>query len=120
MAVGAGYVFAGLGLSILVNRLMVVVFLYETRWHPICTISAMFSTSIRAVSYRVRLERILVDYELNGAHLEWSEPSTDLGRLTLKMKVARVHLYDLLVTSRCAGGSLHVQERLTRNATPSS
>src|SRR5277367_3716319 len=34
MTVGAGYGLAGLVLSILVNRVLVGFFLYETRWHP--------------------------------------------------------------------------------------
>src|ERR1700732_3537678 len=34
MAVGPGYAIAGLALSILVNRLLVGFFLYETHWHP--------------------------------------------------------------------------------------
>ena len=100
MAVGAGYVFAGLGLSLLVNRLMVGIFLYETRWHPdlhdVCVILEYASESGLT---RIRLERILVDYERTGTELEWAEPlaqSAGLGRVTLRMRLARVHLYELL------------------------
>jgi len=97
MAIGAGYVLAALGLSFLVNRLMVLIFLYETRWHPdlhdICVILEYLPKS--GIT-RVRLERVLVDYELTGTEAHWSEPSSETGRLTLRMKLARVHLYELL------------------------
>ncbi len=100
MVVGAGYVVAGLGLSLLINRLMVGVFLYETRWHPdLHDVCVVFEYELRGGLTRVRLERILVDYELVGAETEWTEPSppaAETGRLTLKMKLARVHLYELL------------------------
>jgi putative Mg2+ transporter-C (MgtC) family protein len=97
MAVGAGYVLAGLGLSILVNRFMVVIFLYETRWHPdLHAIDYTLEFDSHAGLTRIRLERVLVDYELTGASLSWSEPSAGTGRLRLQMKPARVHLYELL------------------------
>jgi hypothetical protein len=84
-------------LSFLVNRLMVGIFLYETRWHPdLHDICVVLEYAPQSGLTRVRLERILVDYELTGAGLEWSEPSAETGRLTLRMKLARVHLYELL------------------------
>ena len=97
MAVGAGYVMAGLALSILVNRLMVAIFLYETRWHPdLHDISVVLEYAPNGGLTRIRLERILIDYELTGVIADWAEPSAEIGRLTLKMKLARVHLYELL------------------------
>ncbi len=97
MAVGAGYALGGLALSILVNRLMVGIFLYETRWHPdLHDISYVLEYDPKGGITRIRLERILVDYELTGALLEWTEPSAELHRLGLKMKLPRVHLYELL------------------------
>ncbi len=98
MVVGAGYIFAGLGLSLLVNRIMVVFFLYETRWHPdlhdICVVLEFVPNGGLT---RVRLERILIDYNLVGAQAEWSEPPDDgIGRLTLRMRLARVHFFELL------------------------
>jgi len=97
MAVGAGYVFAGLGLSILVNRLMVVIFLYETRWHPdLHDIRVVLEYAPKSGLTKIRLERILIDYELTGVDAEWAEPSVETGRLTLRMRLARVHLYELL------------------------
>jgi putative Mg2+ transporter-C (MgtC) family protein len=97
MAVGAGYVFAGLALSILVNRLMVLLFLFDTRWHPdLHDICVTLEYAAERGLTRIRLERILVDYGLTGPKAQWSEPSPETGRLTLRMKLARIHLYELL------------------------
>ena len=97
MAVGAGYAIAGLGLSILVSLLLTGFFFYETRWHPDLRhawVTLEFYS--KGGVTRIRLERILVDYNLAGASAEWSELSGDVGRLTLSAKLARVHLYELL------------------------
>jgi len=97
MAVGAGYVVAALGLSILVNRLMVGIFLFETRWHPdLHDVCVVLEYAPERGFTRIRLERVLVDYELTGTEARWSELSAETGRLTLSMKLARVHLYELL------------------------
>jgi putative Mg2+ transporter-C (MgtC) family protein len=97
MVVGAGYLFAGLGLSVLVNRFLVVVFLYETRWHPdLHHVSVVLEYESRGGLTRIRLERILIDYELTGAKVEWLEKSADTGRLLLAMKLARLHFTELL------------------------
>ncbi len=97
MAVGSGYALAAVGLSLLVNRLMVVIFLYETQWHPdlhqVCVIVDYSSNNGLT---RTRLDRILIDYELSGTLADWSEPTAEAGQLTLRMKMARVHLYELL------------------------
>ena len=97
MAVGAGYVVAGLGLSLLVNRLMVGIFLYETRWHPdLHDIRFVLEYALQGGITRIRMERILVDFELNSMGTEWSEPSDETGRLTLRVRMARVQLHELL------------------------
>jgi putative Mg2+ transporter-C (MgtC) family protein len=97
MVVGAGYVLAGLGLSILVNRLMVLIFLYETRWHPdLHHVHVVLEYDPKSGLTRIRLERILIDYELTGAKVEWSKPSDETGSMSLRMKLARVHFYELL------------------------
>ncbi len=97
MTVGAGYVVAGLGLSLLVNRLLVAIFLYETRWHPdLRHVRVSIEYAPRGGLTRVRLERILVDFSLVEAAEEWSEPSGETARLTLTVKLAQVHLYELL------------------------
>jgi putative Mg2+ transporter-C (MgtC) family protein len=96
MVVGAGYVLSGLGLSLLVNRLMVGIFLYETQWHPDLHHVCVFLEFVpHGGLTRIRIERILADYDL-GTSVEWSEPSANTGRLKLTTKLARVHLYELL------------------------
>jgi putative Mg2+ transporter-C (MgtC) family protein len=97
MAVGAGYIMAGLALSILVNRLLVGIFLYETRWHPeLHDVRVQLEYFPKGGLTRIRLERILIDYESSGVTAEWVDPSAEIGCLTLKMKLARVHLFELL------------------------
>lgn len=97
MAVGAGYGIAGLGLSILVNLLLTGFFFYETRWHPdLHQVWVTLEFYSKGGITRIRLERILVDYNLAGASAEWSELSNDVSCLTLSAKLARVHLYELL------------------------
>ncbi len=97
MTVGAGYVFAGLGLSLLVNRLMVAIFLYETRFHPdLHDITYTVEFGNNGGFTRIRLERVLVDYELTGEQIDWEEYAGETNRVTLKMKMARIHLYELL------------------------
>ena len=97
MAVGAEYAIPGLILSILVNRLLVGFFLYETHWHPdlqhaLVELQYVPKNGIT----RVRLERVLADYDLVGASAEWTGCDGDLCRLTLRARLARVHLYELL------------------------
>ena len=97
MVVGSGYVFAGLGLSLLVNRLMVGIFLYETRWNSeLRHVCVTIEYAPKRGLTQVRLERVLIDYELSGAKAEWLETSSEQGRLTLHMSLGRGHLYELL------------------------
>jgi putative Mg2+ transporter-C (MgtC) family protein len=123
MTAGAGYVFAALGLSILVNRLMVLIFLYETRWHPdLHDIDYVLQFNPHGGLTRIRLERVLVDYELTGAEIGWSEPAPQTGQLRIRMKVARVHLYELLAELADVTDVISIdQERLEKVApTPST
>jgi len=97
MTIGAGYAMAGLALSLLVNRLLVGFFLYETHWHPdLQHTSVILEFTPKNGITRVRLERVLADYDLVGASAEWTDCSGDQCRLTLRAKLARVHLYELL------------------------
>jgi len=97
MVVGAGYIFAGLGLSILVNRFLVVAVLFVTRWNPdLHDVHVVLEYEPRNGLTRVRLERVLIDSQISDAELDWSEPSPENGRLKLTTKLARTHLYELL------------------------
>ena len=97
MAVGAGYAVPALALSILVNRILVFFFFYETRWHPdLQRLYVVLDFLPNAGLTRIRLERILVDYNLSDGTEEWLNPSVDLGRLRFSVKMPRVHLYELL------------------------
>lgn len=97
MVVGAGYVVGGLGLGLLVRLLLVGIFLYETRWHPdLHNNCVVLDFASKGGITRIRLERVLVDYNLAGASTDWSEPSPETGRLILNVRLARLHLYELL------------------------
>jgi putative Mg2+ transporter-C (MgtC) family protein len=97
MAVGAGYALAALVLSILVNRLLVFFFLYETRWHSDLHFSCIALDFLpKSGLTRIRLECVLASYNLDGPSEEWLEPADNLGRLRLRLKLPRVHLYELL------------------------
>jgi putative Mg2+ transporter-C (MgtC) family protein len=97
MVVGAGYVVAGVALSVLVRLLLVAIFLYETRWHPDLQNACVVLDFVpKGGVTRIRLERVLVDYNLAGASTAWSDPSPETGRLVLNVRLARLHLYELL------------------------
>ena len=97
MAVGAGYVVAGLALSLLVNRLMVAIFLFETRWNPhLRSVCIVLDYQPQSGLARIRLERVLVDYDIVDVTAIWSETSEQTGRLTLNLRLAQVHLSELL------------------------
>ena len=99
MAVGAGFALPGLILSIVVDRLLVGIFIYETRWDPDLRDSrTVIEFSPNNGLTRIRLEHILVNYNVAGVAAEWSEPSPSVGRLTLNVRLARVHLCELLTT----------------------
>jgi putative Mg2+ transporter-C (MgtC) family protein len=116
MVVGAGYVFAGLGLSLLVNRFMVVAYLYETQWNPdLHYVHVVLEFDPQKGLTRVRLERILVDFQLADDEHCWSEPADDTGRLTVTAKLARTHLFELLSElAEVPGVRSLVRERVER------
>jgi putative Mg2+ transporter-C (MgtC) family protein len=97
MTVGAGYPIAGMALSILVNRCLVLATLFETRWHPDLH-SARFVVEYapnRGIT-RIRLERVLVDYHQVLVNTEWTPETSDIGRVTLTMRLPRAHMYEML------------------------
>jgi len=97
MVVGAGYPVAGLALSILVDRMLVGIFIYETRGHPdLKNIHATVDFALNKGLTRVRLGRILANYNHAGVKVEWSEPTPETGQLVLHLNLARIHLYELL------------------------
>jgi putative Mg2+ transporter-C (MgtC) family protein len=116
MAVGAGYVLAALGLSILVNRLMVGISLYETHWHPdLHNVGYALDFNPSGGLTRIRLQRVLVDCERFGAQVVWTELAPDKGHVTLRMKMARVHLFELLdELADVPGVTAIIEERLEK------
>jgi putative Mg2+ transporter-C (MgtC) family protein len=113
MAAGAGYGTAAILLSIFVNRLLVGFFVYETQWHPdLQHLSMVLEFASGDGLAGIRLERVLADYNLPGAAVEWTEPQPGRGRLILRVKLARLHLHELLAELADVPGVLSIhQER---------
>ncbi len=99
MLIGAGYPVAGLTMAVTVNRLMKLAELFETRWHPdLHDARFVIEYAPNNGLTRVRLERIFIDYEPVGVVTQWDEggESRATGRVTLKMRLARGHMYEIL------------------------
>lgn len=97
MTVGGGYAVAGIGLSILVNRLMALIFLYNTRWDPdLHHVRVAVEFDPERGLTRVRLERVVADFELGPAEAQWTDVSPSTSRLILSLKLARIHFHELL------------------------
>jgi putative Mg2+ transporter-C (MgtC) family protein len=97
MIAGAGYAGAALGASLLVRVVLVVIGVYET--HVIGGMREMdveldFDPS--AGRTRVRLERVLVDYQVAAAAAVWENIEPDLSRLRLRLHLPHRHLRELL------------------------
>ncbi len=98
MTIGAGYPVAGLALSLTVNGFLKLAGLFETRWHPdLHDARFVIEYAPKNGLTRVRLERIFIDYEPVGVVAKWDDESRAVGRVTLTMRLARGHLYELLV-----------------------
>jgi putative Mg2+ transporter-C (MgtC) family protein len=117
MTVGAGYPIAGLALSLTVNRILKLAGLFETRWHP------DLHDAVFVVEYqpnngltRMKLENIFIDYEPVGVVAKWEEESLTKGRVTLTMRLARGHMYEIMAevseVSGVAGITCERREKL--------
>jgi putative Mg2+ transporter-C (MgtC) family protein len=97
MTIGAGYPIAGLALSVTVNRFLKLAVLFETRWHPdLHDARYVITYAPNNGLTRVRLERIFIDYEPIGVVAAWDEETRGEGRVTVTMRLPRLHMYDLL------------------------
>ena len=96
MTVGGGYAVAGIALSLLVNRLLALIFFYNTRWDPdLHQVRVVVTFDPERGLTRVRLERIVADYEISDSEAQWSDVSS-ASQLTLSVKLARIHYHELL------------------------
>jgi putative Mg2+ transporter-C (MgtC) family protein len=97
MTIAAGYPVAGLALSLTINRFLKLATLFETRWHPDLH-DARFVVEYAPNNglTRVKLERIFIDYEPIGVGAIWEENARATCRVTLTMRLARGHMYELL------------------------
>ena len=97
MTIGAGYPIAGLALSVTVNRFLKLAVLFETRWHPdLHDARYLIEYTPNNGLTRLKLERIFIEYEPVGLVANWDEETRGAGRVTLTMRLPRIHMYDLL------------------------
>jgi len=86
-----------LALSVTVNRFLKLAVLFETRWHPdLHDARYVITYAPNNGLTRVRLERIFIDYEPIGVVAAWDEETRGEGRVTVTMRLPRLHMYDLL------------------------
>ena len=97
MTIGAGYPIAGLALSLTVNRFLKLAGLFETRWHPdLHDARYVIEYAPNNGLTRLKLEQLFIEYEPIGVVANWDEETGSAGRVTLTMRLARIHMYDLL------------------------
>jgi putative Mg2+ transporter-C (MgtC) family protein len=97
MIAGAGYAGAALGTSLLVRLVLVVIKLYETHLvGELRELDMELDFDPSAGRTRVRLERVLVDYDVAAAATEWENNGPDVSRLRLRLHLPRRHLRELL------------------------
>jgi putative Mg2+ transporter-C (MgtC) family protein len=97
MIAGTGYVGGALGLSVLVRVVLSGIRLYETH------IAGERNEVQVEVQYepkegctRVRLERVLVEYQVTAIQSEWLASEGGPDRLILRLRLRRLHLRQLL------------------------
>jgi len=97
MIAGAGYAGAAIGMSLLVRWVLTAISIYEDhlveRRKPVIVTLDFDSNHGRT---RIRLERILIDYRAAAVIAEWGKIEKDQCRLTLKLRLQKLHLRELL------------------------
>jgi len=97
MIAGAGYAGGALGLSLLVRFVLAVVAVYEARLYASrMPVAVALEFAPDSGKTRVHLERILVDYPAAAIAAEWEGGTDGLDRVTLRVRLARHHLHELL------------------------
>ena len=97
LVAGTGYVGGALALSILVRLALPLATLYELHLankEPEVTVTLDFAP-MNGIT-KVRLKRLLADYHIAGSAAEWQEKDASLHRLTLHLRLPRLHLRELL------------------------
>ena len=99
VAVGSGYPLGGLGLSILVRVVLAGVNGLEARaTHKIPAIPAIIDFDPDHGKTRVRLQRIMGDFNIPQTCIQWTPPSEagGLARLSLRLQLPAHHLLEML------------------------
>lgn len=99
VVVGSGYAVAGLGLSVLVRLVMSGVWKLEQHSiNKIPKLPLLIDFDPDFGKTRVRVDSILVNFQVRQAHVEWLPPEAPDGphRLKLTLQMPRFHLVEML------------------------
>jgi putative Mg2+ transporter-C (MgtC) family protein len=97
MTAAAGYAGGALGTSLLVRAVLATVAALELRkFGGASLVVVEIDFEPDRGKTRVRLERVLVDYRVAAASIEWSAPTEQLGCLALHLRLPQLHLRELL------------------------
>lgn len=97
MLAATGYAVGALGASILVRLLLLIVRKFEV--HRLGGLKVMEVELVYTPDggkTRVRIQRMLVDYEGNAIGSEWSALDAQRQQVNLQLRLPRRHLYELL------------------------
>ncbi len=99
VVVGAGYAVAAFGLAVLVRMILTGVYYLElhtlNKIKPLPLVVEFEPDNGKA---RIRIERILVDFHIRPAHIEWAPPSPEgkIDRVMLRLQMPKHHLFEML------------------------
>jgi len=97
MLAGAGYPCAALGVSLLIRFLLLLVRKFEVhRYGGLKAMHVEIDYSPESGKTRVRIERVLVDFEGSAVAARWSAPEGQREQLTLELRLPQHHLRELL------------------------
>ena len=97
MLAGAGYAGGAVGMTMLVRLVLSGVAMYEARlFGDQAPVEVTLDFDPSGGRTRVRLERLLVDYGVAVAAIEWTSIAPEMDRLTLRVHLPRHHLRELL------------------------
>jgi putative Mg2+ transporter-C (MgtC) family protein len=97
MLAATGYACAALGASLLIRTVLLVVREFEIHHlGGLAIMDAEIDFAPDGGKTRVRIERVLVDYEGNTVVANWSAPAEQRHRLTLQLRLPHRHLREML------------------------
>jgi putative Mg2+ transporter-C (MgtC) family protein len=97
MLTATGYAGAALGVSILIRIVLLVVRRFELhRLGGLAVMDVAIDFAPDGGKTRVRIERVLVDFEVGTVAADWTAPAEQRQRLALRLRLPHHHLHELL------------------------